>query len=104
MQTNIISLENPNETRILDVNEEFWSVVNFVAFYSQLIEVRMINGATHSFLHYWAYEVIKDNNHPEEQRQEIYKLEGCSFRFSKDSKEFTNWLYYECKKRDLLLF
>ena len=105
MQTTIISLKDQTEKLILNVDETFWPLVQFVAFYSQLIEIRMKKGITHRFLHYWAYEVVQGNDdHTEEQRQEVYKFEECSYRFTKDSDDFKNWLYEESKKRDLLLF
>ena len=105
METIIISLDNQPNRINLNVDESFWPLVQFVAFYNQLIEVKMKNGITHRFLLYWAYEVIQDNeDHTDEQKQGIYKLEGCSYRFSKNSDDFTKWLYDESKKQDLLLF
>ncbi|MBO0589608.1 MULTISPECIES: hypothetical protein [unclassified Sporosarcina] len=105
MQSTIISLKDQTDKPTLNVDETFWPLVQFVAYYSQLIEIKMKMGITHRFLHYWAYEVIQSNDdHTEEQRQEIYKFEGCSYRFPKDSDDFIKWLYDESKKRDLLLF
>lgn len=103
MQTSVVSLKDSTKKRVLNIDDNFWSVVKFIAFYKQLIEIRMINGVSHSFLHYWAYEVINGNDHTEEQKQKVYELENCSYRFSKKSDEFTDWLQSEAIKRDLSL-
>lgn len=104
MQTAIISLKDRTNELVLNIDEEFRVLVRFVAFHSQLLEIKMKNGTLHRFLHYWAYEAIQNNNHTEELRQEFFESEGCSYRFSKDNDDFKNWLYYESKKRNLLLF
>lgn len=104
MQTTIISLTDQTNELVLNIDEEFWESVHFVAFYKQLVEIKMKNGTPHRFLHYWAYEVIQKDNHTEEQKKNIYKLEGCNYRFAKDDKDFEKWLYDESNKRELLLF
>jgi len=104
MQTAIVNLEDENERLVLKIDEEFWSMIKFIAFYEQLIEIRMTTGTSHNFLHFWAYEIIKKNNHTEDELKMIYKLEGCQYRFSKNSIEFIDTLYKESNDRGLLLF
>lgn len=104
METSIVNLENEHEKVVLKIDESFWSLIQFIAFYEQLIEIRMKTGKSHSFLHFWAYEIINNNNHSEEELKIIYKLEGCQFRFSISSTEFIDSLYKEADYRGLLLF
>lgn len=104
MQTTVVSLKDRTDVFTLNVNEEFWLMVHFIAFYDQLIEIRMKTGVSHNFFRYWAYKIIQGNDHTDKEKQEIYRHEKCDYRFLEDSDEFIDWLYTESKKRDLVLF
>lgn len=103
MQTEVINLKS-NRNRLLLADEKFWSNIKYMIFHTGHLQVKLKRGRSTNYLHYWAFENINDpsQSYTEQEKQEIYKEHGCTYRFSKKDNELVSYLYDEADKRKLI--
>lgn len=102
METKVFSLKR-NSSKLFAADEKFWNNVKYMMFHSVYLEIKLKRGRSINYLHHWFFEIIEnEGTYTETEKQEIYKREGCSYRFPKENEEFLDYLYEEAKKRKIL--